>query len=255
MIKSYKTSILLCPDLVKNRGSTLSGQLAKQKIDKMVPEETITATAELMANMQAMGMQMAEQLGPTLEVVVGLFGGLLSAMESTVGVGPALIGMYATMIAYKKKDALVTIYNAVAKFFGAAADMSVKTMGFGTAIAVAMAVGAVATMMGMLGSLAIGDLDSPAKGKTMVSTKEGGLFELSKNDDLLAAPGLSAAVNGGGGGAPNVSVNTAGIERGNAEVKGEMAGLRAEMKEYFGFGGSAAKAIGSKVGDKMNSSI
>jgi hypothetical protein len=36
-----------------------------------------------------------------------------------------------------------------------------------------------------------GDILSPAKGKTTVSTKEGGLFELSPNDDLVAAPGIS----------------------------------------------------------------
>ena len=32
---------------------------------------------------------------------------------------------------------------------------------------------------------------SPADGKTQVSTKEGGLFELSSNDDLVAAPGAA----------------------------------------------------------------
>jgi len=37
----------------------------------------------------------------------------------------------------------------------------------------------------------MGDILSPAKGKTTVSTKEGGLFELSPNDDLVAAPGIS----------------------------------------------------------------
>ena len=40
----------------------------------------------------------------------------------------------------------------------------------------------------------IGDLNSPADGKTQVSTKEGGLFELSPNDDLVAAPGAAAAL-------------------------------------------------------------
>ena len=35
-----------------------------------------------------------------------------------------------------------------------------------------------------------GDIMSPAKGKTQISTKEGGLFELSPNDDIIAAPGL-----------------------------------------------------------------
>ena len=31
---------------------------------------------------------------------------------------------------------------------------------------------------------------SPADGKTQISTKEGGLLELSSNDDVMAAPGL-----------------------------------------------------------------
>jgi hypothetical protein len=41
----------------------------------------------------------------------------------------------------------------------------------------------------------VGDISSPASGKTQVSTKEGGLFELSKNDDLVAAPGLINKLN------------------------------------------------------------
>ena len=46
---------------------------------------------------------------------------------------------------------------------------------------------------------------SPADGKTRVSTKEGGLFELSPNDDLIAAPGAANAMTkkgekGGGAG-------------------------------------------------------
>jgi hypothetical protein len=40
-----------------------------------------------------------------------------------------------------------------------------------------------------------GDVMSPAKGKTQISTKEGGLFELSKNDDVIAAPGLLSKNN------------------------------------------------------------
>jgi len=43
-----------------------------------------------------------------------------------------------------------------------------------------------------------GDISSPADGKTRVSTKEGGLFELSSNDDLIAAPGAADALDGRG---------------------------------------------------------
>jgi hypothetical protein len=45
-----------------------------------------------------------------------------------------------------------------------------------------------------------GDVNSPADGKTQISTKEGGLFELSKNDDIVAFPGASKmAANAQGG--------------------------------------------------------
>lgn len=45
----------------------------------------------------------------------------------------------------------------------------------------------------------VGDVMSPASGKTQISTKEGGLFELSKNDDLVAAPGAVDRMKNGGG--------------------------------------------------------
>ena len=74
---------------------------------------------------------------------------------------------------------------------------------------------------------------------------------MSKNDDILAAPGLSAAVAGGGG--TSVSIDTAGIEKGNSEIKGQMASLRKEMEGYFGFGGTTAKQMGKRVGSKFES--
>jgi hypothetical protein len=76
---------------------------------------------------------------------------------------------------------------AAAKISGAMA----ATVGLG-AIAI---LGGIAAGVGMLLSStskakSAGDISSPASGRTQVSTREGGLFELSKNDDLVAAPGL-----------------------------------------------------------------
>ena len=72
-----------------------------------------------------------------------------------------------------------------------------------------------------------GDVLSPADGKTQVSTKEGGLFELSPNDDLVAAPGAAKAMQGGAGGTPqmNLAVLSAPLNAMIAEIKG----LRADM--------------------------
>lgn len=69
-----------------------------------------------------------------------------------------------------------------------------------------------------------GDVMSPADGKTRVSTKEGGLFELSKNDDLMAGPGLAGAAAGGGGGG-GLSALAAPL----AAVVNEIKALRADM--------------------------
>ena len=67
----------------------------------------------------------------------------------------------------------------------------------------------VASLMGGIGSVIsgvgsffspVGDVMSPADGKTRVSTKEGGLFELSPNDDVVAAPGAADKMKNGSGG-------------------------------------------------------
>jgi hypothetical protein len=91
---------------------------------------------------------------------------------------------------------------------------------------------------GVLGAVAYsyvnkaGDMSSPADGKTMVSTKEGGLFELSPNDDLVAAPGAAdalanASANGEGG--INVNVNLSQLAAPLATMINEIKGLRADM--------------------------
>lgn len=70
-------------------------------------------------------------------------------------------------------------------------------------LAVAAAAGALITKLAQ----PAGDMISPADGKTQVSTKEGGLFELSPNDDLLAGPGIASKGGGKGGGVAPVSID------------------------------------------------
>ena len=76
-----------------------------------------------------------------------------------------------------------------------------------------------------------GDINSPAKGQTMVHTKEGGLFKLSKNDDLVAAPGASKAMNNNSNGTTPLSANTNGGTSPNmiATFVNELRGLRGDM--------------------------
>jgi hypothetical protein len=72
---------------------------------------------------------------------------------------------------------------------------SALTFGVGTAIALAAAGGAIMLLNNNKDKATqVGDVMSEAKGKTMISTKEGGLFELSPNDDIIAAPGAARAM-------------------------------------------------------------
>ena len=96
-----------------------------------------------------------------------------------------LIGLFAL---YKAK----AIGGAIAGIFSGFSFMG--PLGIGLAIA------AVAGMIGLISQAqSVGDMFSQAGGVTRVSTAEGGLFELSPNDDFAAAPGLLGGLSGGGG--------------------------------------------------------
>lgn len=97
-----------------------------------------------------------------------------------------LRGMYAM-------DKLRAIKNkqiAISSIWAGAGPMGI----FGLVLAAA----SIASMFADFGKA--GDIMSPARGdgKTRVSTKEGGLFELSPNDDLIAAPGAVSKMSKGG---------------------------------------------------------
>jgi hypothetical protein len=105
-------------------------------------------------------------------------------------------------------------------------------------IGIPLGIAAVAGLFSMISKAkAVGDMNSPADGKTQVSTKEGGLFELSPNDDLVAAPGAAAALAQAGNAdvgtttladgksSPNLAVLSAPL---NAMIN-EIKALRADL--------------------------
>jgi cytochrome b involved in lipid metabolism len=104
------------------------------------------------------------------------------------------------------KEAAVAAGKAIAQITG----MSATTLG--AAAVTALAAGAAAAAF-FSSAVPTGDMFSPADGRTQISTKEGGLFQLSKNDDVIAAPGLAGAMAGGGttstGGSTDMSTTNA----------------------------------------------
>ena len=120
-----------------------------------------------------------------VEGISSFFGSIGQSISNLIGplgtVGKiikALAGLAVIWAAYSAYSSLAAI-PFVGAVLGGIAAAAILTAGFGALSQ-------------------IGDLNSPADGKTQVSTKEGGLFELSPNDDLVAAPGAAAALANAG---------------------------------------------------------
>lgn len=137
-------------------------------------------------------MPIMDILSPILNSVSYLVNLVSTIGKSFGGIGGILLGiipilMKASFIA--KSFAMFSFKGAIAAIFR---SFSAVPFGLGIPLAIA-AVAGLGTLISSAASK-VGDINSPAKGKTQISTKEGGLFELSPNDDIVAAPGASAAM-------------------------------------------------------------
>ena len=116
-------------------------------------------------------VEYAGKLGGFISGLIGPLGVVGKIIKVIVG-GAIVWAAFATFAAVSTALAATVVGAIAAPILGGVAAAAVLAAGFGALSKV-------------------GDLNSPAKGKTVVSTKEGGLFELSPNDDIVAAPGAS----------------------------------------------------------------
>lgn len=165
-------------------------------------EKMAIATQEL----NAAFMEMGKSLMPVFQMLTDIVT-LIAQNVELVGTLIGLYGVTNTVLTAQKlikaagnKEEIKSILLGKSKL----AQLAAQAVAFALAnpikalvgVGVAAAVGAIA-----YGAMKkAGDINSPAKGKTQISTKEGGLFELSGNDDIVAAPGASAALAGMGRG-------------------------------------------------------
>ena len=131
-----------------------------------------------------------------------LFGGI--GKEISKAIGP--LNMFGKII--KAVAGGLVIWAALATYAGMASFLAGTIVGAPLIPFVAGAAAAAVLTAGFGILSKIGDLNSPATGKTIVSTKEGGLFELSPNDDLIAAPGASRALQNMSQGSGNSTQST-----------------------------------------------
>jgi hypothetical protein len=192
--------------------SQIDGDTAKEKYDNAVKLYGVEkANAMLGSDTLAKQMQSAstqEKFNASIEKLKDLFVTLIDPLMPILGI----FGDIATLVGYiiTPFTALTSVLNGVADGLGTVVGFLVAasvaalvlnsslTFGVGTAIALAAAGAGIAYLKKESKPktpTAAGDMSSPADGKTQISTKEGGLFELSKNDDLVAFPGASKALN------------------------------------------------------------
>ena len=190
LAKALNMSVFQLQKLVSSEKEavTLAGELAKTDISDLVSENAISKTAELINNLKKIGMEIAEKYGPTIEKFVAGFLNMVLWLEDSIGLMPILIGYMTIMVGKSIVNmvaALATAYASGAKWLGPGAIAAL--------VAAPFVIGGLVTTLMSLGRDA-GDVMSPANGQTQISTKEGELLNLSKNDDVAAAPGLLDAL-------------------------------------------------------------
>jgi hypothetical protein len=184
----------------------LSDQLLKQQyLGKSQSEVTALAGEEVANRLEALNAQdkfnlamekMQDIIGKIVGGPLGKFADMVaSLMENSV----VLYGVMSTMAAlsFTKLIAGLAASAVQAGLLAAGSATASSALTFGLAAAgIAAAVTLIAGAYSAFKNDAVetGDMFS-SKGKTIVSPKEGGLFSLSDNDDLIAAPGIGDMMN------------------------------------------------------------
>lgn len=185
----------------------LSDQLLKQKYLGMSQEQVAAMAGEEVAKrLEALNAQdkfnaavekMQDIFGRIAAGPLGKFADILASATENATVLYSLMGAIAAVSLTKLVTGLAaSAVQAGILAAGTAATASAITLGIG-AVAIAAGITAMAAAYNKAKEEAaqpVGDILS-SNGKTIVSTKEGGLFSLSNNDDFAAAPGLASLMN------------------------------------------------------------
>ena len=167
-------------------------ELEKNGLENMLNQAT--ASEKMQASQEKIN-ELFTAFGAMFAPIVDMFANVAGfIMESKLAMG-VLAAIAGGLVGVLSAMAAKSIVSAISAIFTGAASLGP----FGIPLAmggVAALIGAIAA--GASAATAVGDVMSPSDGKTQVSTKEGGLFELSPNDDLVAAPGAVERMKNGG---------------------------------------------------------
>lgn len=184
----------------------LSDQLLKQQYMNMSREQVVALAGEEVAKrLEAVSAQ--DKFNAATEKMKDLFanvaGGPLgqlaemmaSLLDSSVALSVVLGALAGLSMTKLVVGLAASAVQAGLLATGALTANAAITFGVGTALVVAALVaGMAAYSSAQQQATSVGDM-SYANGKTIISTKEGGLFEPSPNDEIAVAPGIGDMIN------------------------------------------------------------
>lgn len=180
-------------------------------VTDLTNEQLKNKTAEFAENQRITGQldDMKNQFAAIAEMVGGALMPIISALAPVLFAALLPIKMAAEGIRYlvdgitKAKAPAIALasilagmaYNSIkTAVAGIWTSLSQIPLGLGLALAGAATVGLISSLGKADSQVKAGDVMSPADGETQISTKEGGLLNLSRNDDVVAAPNLISSL-------------------------------------------------------------
>ena len=174
----------LTQDQLMNKTKELEAQ--QEIADKVTQMEN--SFKGIVASLGTALLPLMEGLAPLVTMIAESLGFVFKVLNFIPGVFPAIIAGLTAMWLMTMKVAIAAKMAAIAKVWSAYGAMPF--------IGIALAAGVVAALVSSISSAKnVGDVMSPANGRTQISTKEGGLLNLSPNDDLVAAPNAIENLN------------------------------------------------------------
>ena len=226
-------------------------ELRERRINTLIEEKGLAEAQRVLADKGIEGLEQQASIGERFnqsmeklkEIFVTMSPAILTildAFSSILTVVGLILKPIGALMDWARSfgDVMGTVVGLLVAA-GAAALFLNASLTFGLGVVAVLA--AVGAGMALLDSATepekIGDMFSPAMGKTMVSTKEGGLFELSDNDDVIAAPGLASKGMSGGN---------------NSSLIAEIRSLRTALESRPINVNTTVELDGEKIGSNKN---
>jgi hypothetical protein len=204
---------------VTKEQAALNAGMKLEDLERLTVQESITKSMEKMGSALAGPLETLASMLDNMMQFSGIITTVIGSMIVLKTITSTILGIEKTIAAYKaistaRTAAMASLETAVTVAKNAQMASDLKGLALGKSKLVQLAAQAalyalsnpIMALVGLATAAVVGvaaysyfskagDVNSPADGKTQISTKEGGLFELSKNDDLVAFPGASKALN------------------------------------------------------------